>query len=273
MATKTVDYQAIAKARMSRPNPGARKPNYLVYGKNKKGKTTFGHSAPRTMIIDPEHGTSEIQLDMDHIWPVTKWADLDSCVGFLRSGGTCPDPKCPEGRGHPFDWVSVDGMTRINQMALKHVMRVQEERSLDRIPGLVQQRDYGKSGELMKELITDIHALNLGTIFTAQERMSEGSDSEEDEEAEESGIMYIPDLPRGVRGHLNALVDVIGRIYVVKVEVRGELTRQRRLWIGESLKYDTGYRSAHELPDFLRNPTVPRLTHLVREGTLSRRTA
>jgi hypothetical protein len=59
-------------------------------------------------------------------------------------------------------------------------------------------------------------------------------------------------------------VDVIGRIYVVKVD---EETYERRLWIGESLKYDTGYRSDHVLPQYLPKPTAIRLTRLIRTGS------
>jgi len=70
---------------------------------------------------------------------------------------------------------------------------------------------------------------------------------------------------------VNSLVDVIGRIYVVRVEVKGVEKAQRRLWIGESVKYDTGYRSEYNLPDMLKNPTVPRLTRLMREGSLTTR--
>jgi hypothetical protein len=136
---------------------------------------------------------------------------------------------------------------------------------------MVQQRDYGKSGELMKELLIRCHNLsNMGVVYTAQERIQEAADSEEDEDAagEDEGFMYVPDLPKGVRGVVNSLVDVIGRIYVVTLdEEDGKKKRERRLWLGESLKYDTGYRSDYELPDMLKRPTVPRLIQLMDTGS------
>jgi hypothetical protein len=83
--------------------------------------------------------------------------------------------------------------------------------------------------------------------------------------------MYVPDLPKGVRGMVNSLVDVIGRIYVVKVEdAQGNARAQRRLWLGESLKYDTGYRSDFALPDFMPAPTVPKLVRAIRTGSTTR---
>lgn len=261
MAAPTKDYSKIAAAKIQRPANVTRAPRFHIYARQKKGKTTFSMSAGinNTLILDPEHGTDEFKTKNPHVWPITQWSDIDEAYQFLRSGK------------HSYTWCSVDGLTRFNNMALKHVMKIQEDRSLDRQPGLVQQRDYGKSGELMKEMLVNFHNMReLGIIFTSQERMREGFDSEEDEDAEEGGEQYVPDVPNAVRNMVNSLVDVIGRLYVVKIEAPGDKTvAQRRLWIGESLKYDTGYRSDFVLPDQLKNPTVPRLVRLVRTGSVA----
>lgn len=250
MATK--DYNKIAKDRITRPADKKRYPKFLIYARNKKGKSTFCLSAgvDNVLFLDPELGTDEMRTANPHVWHIEKWEDIDDAFNFIKYGD------------HNYKWVAVDGLTKISNMALKYVMKLQEERSLDRIPGFVQQRDYGKSGELMKELINRFHRLDMGVIFTAHERMEEAADSEEDEDAESGDVLYVPDLPRGVRGAINSVVDVIGRLYVIDVDGKPE----RRLWIGESLSYDTGYRSDFTLPKMLRNPTVPRLTRLIRTG-------
>lgn len=249
----TKDYDAIAKKRITRPADVTRYPKIMVYSRNKKGKSTFGLSAgvEQTLVLDPEKGTDEMRTKNPYRWPIEKWEDIDDCYNFLRFGT------------HNYKWANVDGLTKLSNMALKYVMKLQEEKSLDRIPGLVQQRDYGKAGELMKEMLTRFHALPMGVIFTAQERMEDPNDSEEDEEIEGASAMFVADLPKGVRGYANSIVDVIGRLYVIKVDGKPE----RRLWIGESLKYDTGYRSDFVLPDYLKNPTVPRLVRLIRTGS------
>jgi hypothetical protein len=258
----TKDYAAIAAKAIKRPAEVRRRPKMLIYSRNKKGKTTFGISAgvDNTLVIDPEEGTSEMIKKNPHVWPITRWEELDNVANYLRYAE------------HPYTWVVVDGMTKISNMALKYVMRLQEEKSLDRIPGLVQQRDYGKSGELVKDLITRFHAMPMGVVFTSQERQQEGYDDNDDEEVEESSSAYVPDLPKGVRSAMNAVVDVIGRIYVVKA---GDPPRaQRRLFIGESVKFDTGYRSDFILPDHIDNPTIPKLVSLMRTGQLpARKTA
>lgn len=268
MAVKGKDYAAIAAKKMYRPAERERAPRFLIYSRNKKGKTYFGTSGgiQRTLVIDPEFGAAEMKTKNPHIWPVGQFGEMDEVYQFMRHVNKCPFDKCPE-KGHSFDWVCVDGLTRINNMALKHVMRIAEERSLDRQPGLVQQRDYGKSGELMKDLLVQFHNLPQGIVFTCQERQVEANDSEEDEEYEDNAAWYVPDLPKGVRGSANAIVDVIGRLYVVKTQ-DDPPKAERRLWLGDSAKYDTGYRSDFVLPDYLRNPTVPRLVELVRTGTV-----
>jgi len=252
----TKDYAAIAAKRITRPAEEKRYPKFLIYSRNKKGKTTFGLTAgvERTLVLDPERGTSEMRTKNPNVWHIERWEDLDDAYNFLRY------------TEHPYQWVVVDSLTKLNNMALKYVMKLQEEKSLDRIPGLVQQRDYGKSGELMKDLLTRFHAMPMGVIFTANERMDTGADSEEDEEIEGGQAIFIPDLPKGVRGAANSIVDVIGRLYVVQLE---DKKKERRLWIGESLKYDTGYRSDFTLPDYVKNPTVPKLVRLIRTGSES----
>src|SRR6478672_110522 len=119
------------------------------------------------------------------------------------------------------------------------------------------------------------HNLQIGVVYTAQERQVEGGDSEDDDDVEDVTSMYVPDLPKGVKSAINALVDVIGRLYVVRIEIENDnaeaaktFKSERRLWIGQSDKYDTGYRSDHSpLPDVLKNPTVPRLVRLIRTGS------
>lgn len=269
MAKKTVtkDYRKLASERMTRPARNQRMPRILAYSRNKKGKTTFGISpgVDRTLVLDPEEGTREMKKSNPHVWPMRKWEDWDDVYEFLRHVNECPFDEC-EQKGHPFSWVCPDGLTRAANHALKYTMKLEEEKSLTRTPGLVQQRDYGKASELMKDLLLKFHNLPQGIIFTAQERMVEAFDSEEDEDYEENVAQYVPDLPKGARGAANSIVDVIGRIYVVKVEVDGKARAQRRLWVGDSPRYDTGYRSDFVLPDFIPDPTVGKLVRLMRTG-------
>lgn len=256
------DYRKIAARKIMRPANVKREPKILVYGRNKKGKSTLVTTAgiENTLILDPEHGTDEMRTRNPHVWHIDRWEDLDEAYQFIRLGD------------HPYTWIGVDGLTKLSNMALNYVMRVAEEKSLDRQPGMVQQRDYGKAGELMKNMLNNFYNLHqYGVVFTAQERMVEATDSEEDEDSEGSDVMYVPDLPKGARAAANSIVDVIARLYVVRVDQPDGSTKpQRRLWLAESEKYDTGYRSDFLLPDMLKVPTIPKLVRLIREGKTTR---
>lgn len=246
MAGKMKDYSQIAK-RIHRPAEIESLPTFLVYGRNKKGKTTFGTSAgvENTLVLDPEQGTDRMVKKNPHVLSIDRWEDMDDAWGYLRTGD------------HEYSWVLVDGLTKINNMALRYVMGQEELKNLDRKPGMVDRRDYNKSGEMMKQMLNNFHALKMGVIFTAQERMMtmDSGDSDEDEES----TYFVPDLPAGVRGAVNSVVDVIGRIYTVRMEIKGTLKTQRRLHIGPHERYDTGYRSDFNPPDMLKYPTIPKL--------------
>lgn len=255
------DYNAIARKVIYRPAAQNNKPKILIYARNKKGKTTFSISAgvEKTLVLDPENGTEEMRKKNPYVWPISTWEDVDDAYNYLKYGN------------HPYEWVSVDGLTRFSNMALKYVMKLEEDKSLVRIPGMVQLKDYGKANELMKDFLMKFHNLPMGVIYTCQERQADGggSEPEEDDDAEDSTVVYIPDLPKGVRNAVNALVGVIGRLYVVRLQPEdgGPIVSERRLWLGESTKYDTGARSEYNLPDMIRNPTVPKLMRLIRTGT------
>lgn len=268
------DYAKIAAAKMLRPADHKRWPRFLIYSRNKKGKTTFGLSAGvgKTLVLDPEQGTSEMKSKNPHVWPIDRWEDMDEAYEYLRHVNKCPYKGCEFGKDHPFEWAVPDGLTKMANISLKYVMKLEEEKSLTRIPGLVQQRDYGKSGELMKEMLNKYHNLPMGIVFTAQERQVDAIDSEEDEDYDGNESAYVPDLPKGVRGAANSIVDVIGRMYVVRTD-DDPPKKQRRLWVGESARYDTGYRSDFVLPDYIANPTIPRLVTLMRTGALPKKRA
>lgn len=258
------DYKAIAAKKIQRPANIKRLPKFHVYARNKKGKTTFGLSAgvEKTLVLDPEHGTDAMKTKNPHVWHAEVWEDVDEFYNFVRLGD------------HDYEWIVVDGLTRLSQMSLKYVMKLQEQRSIDRIPGLVQKQDYGKAGEIMKTMITNFQNLPYGIIFTSQERMQETMDSEEDEDVESESAEFVPDLPKGVRNYVNSVVDVIGRIYVVKVDDpknEGQTKAQRRLWVGETVKYDTGYRSDYTLPDMIKLPSIPKLISLMETGKVPAR--
>lgn len=259
-STGKKDYAAIAARKITSPSKvQQRLPSILVYARNKKGKTRFSSTAPDVLIVDPEHGTDRMTKRDPNVWHLEAWEELDEVYKYLRH------------EDHPYKWVCLDGLTKISNMSLRFVMSQAEETDLTRKPGMVQQRDYGKAGELMKGMLYNFNNLDIGKIYTAQERQQDGAGFDEDEDAENVVTQVVPDLPKGVRASVNGIVDVIGRLYIVKAEVKGETRTQRRLWLEPSAMYDTGYRSDYVLPQYLANPTVPKLVQLINEGKVATR--
>lgn len=259
------DYSALAKKMIHRPASSKRHPRILVYARNKKGKTTFCTTPGQdnVLILDPEDGTEGMVKRNPHVWKIRQWEDLDDAYHFLREGK------------HEYTWVAVDGLTRFSNMSLRWVMRQSEERDIARQPGMVQQRDYGKSGEKFKDMLWNFHSLPMGVIYTAQERVIEVQENpeEDDEDAEISQVLYVPDLPKGARSAVNSIVDVIGRLYTVKLDhprEEGVKVIQRRLWVEPHVAYDTGYRSDFKLPPYIKGPTIPKLLQLLREGKVTK---
>ncbi len=254
------DYKKIAASRIVRPSQIEKLPRILVYGRNKKGKTTFCTSAgiEQTLIADPERGTTYMKGKDPHTWPIDKWQDLDDLYGYLRMGD------------HPYKWVALDGLSRFSDMALDYVMSARVEKSIDTKPGMVQLKDWGQAGKVMRTMMVNFYNLTkMGVIFTAQERPMEAIESEADEDVDGGEMAFVADLPKGSRGMINSLVDVIGRIYVAKVDIKGVETVQHRLWLGDHPMYDTGARSEYVLPDYMKNPTVPKLIQLLDEGRIT----
>lgn len=259
------DYAAIAAAKIRRPGEPPRAPRILVYGRNKKGKTTFAQSAPNVLSLDPDDQPEPTKAPL---WPVNQWSDMNEAYQFLRAGK------------HEFEWAALDGITRMHNMALRFVMKQAQERSMDTQPIPIGIQHYGRANELVKTMLHNFHSLRtIGLVITAQERVVGVTelDDMDDEDASPASYQFIVDLSPRARAALNAMVDVTGRIYVVKGEftrkvrrggqvIEEEYTRQRRLWIAPEDQLETGYRSDHVLPDFITNPTVNKVVRALREG-------
>lgn len=263
------DYSAIAR-RVVR-NPGdERAPRILVYGRNKKGKTHFGNTAPNVFVIDADDQPEAFKPT----WTINKWDDMNDIYLYLRGGD------------HPYEWISMDGLTRIYQYALKWVMNAAQEADITGKPVQVGKQHYGRANQKFQGMLDNFHSLrNMGIVFTAQEKMVgvNEMDDMDDEDATPVTYQYIVDLPKGARSAINAIVDMTGRIYVVKASpedpftrkirrngevVVEEYLRERRLLIGPDEMYETGYRSKHVLPDFIKNPTVAKVVRAMKEGVV-----
>lgn len=253
----------VAARKIHKPSTIESRPKMVIYARYKKGKTFFINSAKREgvnnlLIFDPEGGTRELRASDPDVWPIDDWADVNDFWNFVRRGD------------HEYEWFGIDGVTKLHKMALNFVRKQAEERDLDRQPGLVTKKDYGDAGQLVQQFIQQMTSVPQGVIFACQERLVGLTEFDEEEGQEESVTMKVPDLPAGVRSFLLGEVDLIGRLYVQPTRVKSKTTgeestiQQRRLWIGDHLRYDTGFRSEYKVPPMVKNPSVPKIVSLIR---------
>lgn len=219
----------------------------LVYGMNGKGKTWFGATAPKPLIVDcNERGTLSVRHFKDvKKFKVETWTDIDLAYWWLHKGD------------HDRQSVVIDTVSSLQHLCMKFVLGDEASRDPTKDPMMPSKREYGKVAELMRTVITNFRNLDMHVVFLAQERRGF---IEDDEEAPE----VFPDVSPSIRTSLTAGVDIIGRVYVKDVVQRKEGEKgvkkvavpEYRLWIGPSERYVTKDRSNAGLPRVLRDPTV-----------------
>lgn len=212
----------------------------LVYGQNGKGKTRFGASGPKTLIVDcNEKGSLSIRRFPAKVFKIETWTDVDLAFWYLKGGN------------HPFETVVLDTVTSLAQLCMKFVLGDEASRDPTKDPDMPSKREWGKVGELMRTVILNYRNLPMHVVFLAQERR--GFADDEDDDAPE----VFPEVSPSVRTTLTASVDIIGRVYVKEVVTKGKGGKKTTvpayyMLVGPSERYVTKDRSESGLPKALK---------------------
>lgn len=146
--------------------------NLLVYGDSGCGKTVFAGSADKVAFISIESGTVSAKLhgSTAKVWPVKKWDDLTDAYNYLE--------KELEDNPGRFDWIVVDSLTRMQQLALRaildDVVAENGSRDLD-IPAI---QDHQKWQNMFKRFVLAFCDLPVNTVFTALSLQAEDEEGE-----------------------------------------------------------------------------------------------
>jgi hypothetical protein len=218
----------------------------LLYGRNGQGKTRIACTAPKPLVLDMnEKGTKSVRkypgVEVLHC---KKWTDVIFAYWMLREGD------------HPYESVVLDTLTGMQGLCIKQILKEGEDRDPTKDPKVMNQREWGKLAELMKEQMLNFRNLPMHVVFTAQQRIIDDPDTEARE--------IVPDLSPGGRGPATACVEIIGHVY--QKEVRGiDKKRKRevskwetRLLVGPHDEYTTKDRTG-SLGRVMRNPTIPNM--------------
>lgn len=234
---------AKAKKRIVKAGESFKYLRMLVYGKNGVGKTRFGATGPKPIVVDcNEKGTLTIRkFKQAEIFPLEAWSDIDLIYWYLKKGD------------HDRETVVIDNMTSLASLCMDFVMG--EEVALDPTldPTMPTKQHWGKVAMMMRTEILKFRNLPMHVVFLAQEKR--GFSDDDDEDAPE----VFPEVSPSVRKALTAAVDIIGRMYVKevtkKVEVKGKKKKvsetSYRMLVGASERYVTKDRSNAGLPRVL----------------------
>lgn len=178
------------------------------------GKTRLACSFPKTLVIDVnEEGTrSAREFRGTKVFSVREWNDIVAIYWYLQRGE------------HDFESVAIDTISQLNDMALRRALKENVARDPNKDPKQPTRRDYGKSKELMNNILLMFRNLPMHVIFIAQER-TEG-DPEEGEE-----IVHVPQVQSAVRGTAMGAVGIIGRVFQKEVKVKSKKGRRKTRWV------------------------------------------
>lgn len=230
---------------------------FLFYARNKRGKTTLCASASvigKTLIIDCEKGTASVKRRYPdaEVFKLTTFEEIDEIYWYLAT------------QKHGYRFVAIDPITRLGQLCMEWVLRDKAQKDLSADPAGVTQQDWGKTAELMRNVIQRYKDLpGIFLMITAYERRR----ANDDEEGEYDFVIG-PDAQPAVKGYLMGQMDVIGRLYAQAIHNDDEegddeevVVIERRMLFGPHEIYESGDRSDN-LPRVMRAPTMAKILKL-----------
>ena len=232
-------------ARIRKPSPKINHFAVVIYGRGGTGKTTLLGTMPgKGLILDipqVEGGTMVLSDKADRIdvLPVTKWADFSDAWEFLSQ------------TKHDYKWVAIDTITAAQELAKRRTLKERDTGSFAGDPHQITMQDWGKIGELNKELYYRFKLLPFHLILTAQELLK-GT-------GEDGTLEYQPNISPASQNGLTAM-HVIGRLYTREVSdgTTKERTTERRLRVGAISTAVAKARAVpgRAVPPVIKNPNL-----------------
>lgn len=224
----------------------------LVWGRSGTGKTTFGSTFPRPILLVDvrEKGSDGLAYEegIDGL-PLESWEELEELYWFLSEN---PDR---------YQTVIIDTVTQLQDLALEKVL-ADEGKTID---SPVSQSNWGSMSKMMKSWLLSFRDLPMNTVFVAQDRVNDVK-GYEDQLVPEVG----PRLSPSVAGMLCAAVKVICQTFIMEEVKRGKDNRIRRhityrLRVGPHPLYLTKIRQPRgsPVPADIVNPSYSLLKKVV----------
>lgn len=257
----------------------ARLARWGIYGENGVGKTTFLSTIPPsipTLVVSADDENVKPLRGLDHVrvCKVRTWQDV--CELFLEIRRITESQDFKEGKAKFFKLIAFDTWTRIQDLALGHVVGYEAAESgrekdyISRIPKRPRDWDqWAQVGSLSGEWLRYFIRLPLHVIFLFQE-MTHRPRFEQDI------IVTEPALRPEALASAKEALDIIGRLYVTSSEQGGNLDlsgersisphtkEQRMLLLGKHPRY-FAKGPTHKLGYVVESPTWQKIATILEE--------
>lgn len=220
----------------------------LCYGKSGTGKTVFGGSWPKPLLLIDirEKGWKSVgNVPGIDILRVKDWDQLED-VYWLLEGGT------------KYKSIVIDQLTAMQALAMT---KIREDKGME-ADEVISQRSWGQISGLMQTWIYNFRELcdkNYHILFNAHERLREPDQEDDDRIAPSVGS----NLMQSVASFANGAVSVIGNTFIREVEVEKKKTEvQFCMRVGPHAYYAAKIRrpiSAGPAPGVIVNPTFEKI--------------
>lgn len=218
----------------------------LPYGDPGAGKTWFAGTAgdsPLTgpiLFLDIEGGVLTLRrMKGVEVVPARSMKVVQDTINELYNDTT----------GY-YKTFCIDSITELQKLDMKEIMTAAFKRNPDKVDiDVPSVREWGKSGNHMREILRAAKDLPMHVIVTALEAH---------ETDDQTGITkYYPSIPGKLRGEIPGFFDIVGRLEAkVKPGNSGEIIRV--LQTAKTVKVIAKDRT-NSLPALIEDPTIPKM--------------
>lgn len=210
----------------------------VVYGAAGVGKTTFGASIPRALLIDADNGARQLEtyrVPCTITAPEgTPYRDAEIWDTFIQTTNELRDEIIKSGGKRPFDFVIVDTITKVILSALTYLQRENNVSSM--VEGKFK---FGKGYQLFyahfDHVLKIYRTMGVGLVFLAHEQLVEF-----DDEYGQKRYMWQPDISKAVWKYFKCSCD-----HIVRLTIKSDLfdtgkAERKRVLSGEPTSSQEG---------------------------------
>lgn len=213
------------------------------------GSAAAVDSMSPVLFIDVEGGIKTVRHDFPDIKVVRVRDRFDDKGRLVKtSWEVLADIYEDLRKGVAYKTVVVDSLTEAQKMAMYSVMARTVQNDPTRDPDIPAQRDWGKSGEMVRRMVRAFRDLDCHVLFTCLENQVK--------DANDGSVTIVPSLPGKLAFEIAAFLDVVLYMYARSENLEdGQKGIVRRVLSQPTGKYIAKDRSGH-LPTTMDNPDM-----------------